>query len=137
MKLDSSAFVADSALIQALQGFAVPVTCDEDRLLFKQGEMPSGLYILRSGGATLTMTSPLGGVVTCTSAQPGSLLGLPALIGKRPYTLSAMVLKDSDVSFVTCQDFSQLMLTQPSLSLMVLRVLAAEVRSARSAISEF
>lgn len=136
MKLDPSAFVADSELIQALQGCAVPVACEEDRMLFNQGDMPAGLYILRSGGATLTMTSPLGGVVMCTSAQPDSLLGLPALIGKRPYTLSAMVLKGSDVYFVTREDFSELMLTQPSLSLMVLRVLAAEVRTARSAISE-
>jgi CRP-like cAMP-binding protein len=135
VNLDPSAFVADSELIGALQGFAVPVACDQDRMLFKQGDMPAGLYILHGGGATLTMTSPMGGVVIGTSAQPGSLLGLPALIGKLPYTLSAKALKGSEVSFVTREDFSQLMLTQPSLSLMVLRVLAAEVRSARNAIS--
>jgi CRP-like cAMP-binding protein len=136
VKLDPSAFVADSELIQALQGFCVPIACEEDRTLFRQGDMPTGLYILRKGNATLTMTSPLGDLLTCTAVQSGSLLGLPGLIGNRPYTLTAMGLKGSDVCFVTREDFSKLMLTQPSLSLMVLRVLAAEVRTARNAISE-
>ena len=136
MKLDPSAFVADSELIQALQGFSVPIACEEDRMLFRQGDLPTGLYILHKGSATLTMTSPLGGFLTRVSLQSGSLLGLPGLIGNRPYTMTGMVLKGSEVSFVTREDFSQLMLTQPSLSLMVLRVLAAEVRTARNAMSE-
>jgi CRP-like cAMP-binding protein len=137
MKLDPSAFVADSELIQALERYSVPVACEEERTLFRQGETPVGLYILRGGEAILTMTSPLGGVVISTSAHPGSLLGLPALIGNRPYTLTAVVPKRSEVHFVTREDFSHLMMSEPSLSLLVLRVLAAEVRSARNAISEY
>jgi hypothetical protein len=46
VKLDTLAFLADRDLIQVLEKHAVPVVCDEDRVLFNQGETPDGLYIL-------------------------------------------------------------------------------------------
>ena len=70
------------------------------------------------------------------SAAPGSLLGLPAVIGNLPYSLSATAKKRAVVSFIKREDFSRLMLTHPSISVGVLRVLAAEVRTARAALVE-
>ena len=67
----------------------------------------------------------------------GSLMGLPALIGNEPYTLTGTAQKGSEFGFVTREDFNSLMLTDPTLAVRVLRVLAAEVRTARHAISEF
>lgn len=136
MKLDSSAFIADRELIEALEKLSAPIVCEEDRILFKQGESPNGLFILRAGSATLTMQSPAGDEVMCVSTSAGSLLGLPGLIGNEPYTLTAKAVQGAELSFVTREEFSRLMLTEPSLSLRVLRVLAAEVRTARKAISE-
>ncbi len=57
MILDPSAFVADSELIQALEEQSTPISCDEDRVLFHQGDAPVGLFILKSGPVTLSMTS--------------------------------------------------------------------------------
>jgi CRP-like cAMP-binding protein len=68
-------------------------------------------------------------------AQPGSLLGLPGLVGNRPYSLSVFANAGSEVSFVSQQVFSELMLSEPGLSMMILRVLANEVRSARMAMT--
>ena len=69
--------------------------------------------------------------------HPGSLLGLPALIGNEPYTLTATAEENAELGFVRREDFNSLMLTDPSMAGRVLRVLAAEVRAARHAISEF
>ncbi len=137
MNLDSSAFIADRELIEALEKRAATVACEEDRILFRQGELPAGLFMLRAGRATLSMSSPTGEVVMCVPVSPGSVLGLPGLIGNQPYTLTAKAFKGAELNFVTREDFSQMMLTEPSLSLRVLRVLAAEVRTARHALSEF
>ena len=134
MNLDSSAFVADQELIQALRGRAAAVDCDEDRVLFQQGDAPAGLYILHAGEATLTMDSP-GDEVISFGAKPGSLLGLPGVVGNTAYSLSAVARKGSQVSFVSRDDFSTLMLSEPKLAMMILRVLANEVRSARLAIT--
>jgi len=137
VNLDSSAFVAEQELIDALERRCAAIVYAEDGVLFKQGESPAGLFILRRGKANLTMQSATGCVVMSVTAFPGSLLGLPALIGNEPYTLTATAYKGAELGFVTREDFSSIMLTDPTLAVRILRVLAAEVRTARHAISEF
>jgi CRP/FNR family transcriptional regulator len=137
VNFDSSSFIAEKELIAALEKRSSTVVCIEPRCLFAQGGRPAGLFILRSGSASLTMESPTGGNLMSITLHPGSLLGLPALIGNEPYTMTANAEKDAELGFVTREDFNSLMLTDPSLAVRVLRVLAAEVRTARHAISEF
>jgi len=136
MKMDATAFVAERELIEALKRHATRVDCEEDRLLFKQGDAPGGLYIFCGGEVSLTLTSLSGDVVMSLSVDAGSLLGLPGVIGNVPYSLSARAKKGSLVSFVKRDEFSRLMLTDPTISVGVLRVLAAEVRTARLALVE-
>jgi CRP-like cAMP-binding protein len=134
VKLDPSAFVADAELIQALEEQSSSILCGCDRILFRQGDVPTGLYILSRGEVTLTMSAPNGDELMSIQAIPGSLLGLPGLIGNEPYTLAAIARKDAELHFVSRDEFTNLMQTSPLLSLKVLQVLAAEVRSAREAI---
>lgn len=136
MKLDPSAFVADQELLDALEKRSTSVVCDQDRILFRQGDQPTGLYVLRSGSATLTMTSLTGEVILRTAVNAGALLGLPGFIGGQPYSLTAKAEKGAELGCVSHDDFADLMLRNPTLSIKVLSVLAAEVRSARSAISD-
>jgi CRP-like cAMP-binding protein len=135
MKLDPSAFVADQELIRALEKRATPISCGGDRILFKQGDEPKGIYILDQGEITLTMTAPTGEQVMSVQASAGSLLGLPGLISDEPYTLSAIARHGARLSFVNRDEFTSLMQSNPLLSLKILQVLAAEVRAARSALS--
>jgi CRP-like cAMP-binding protein len=135
MNLDSSAFVADRELIDVLLALAKAVDCDHDRALFQQGDDAIGLYILLDGEVTVTMNSPRGDELVSFAAKPGSLLGLPGVIGGTTYSLSAFAKKGAQVSFVARDDFATLMLSQPRLSMMILRVLANEVRTARMAIT--
>ena len=137
VNFDSSSFIAEKELIEALERRSSTLVCAESRRLFNQGGKPAGLYILRKGTACLTMESPTGGDLMSIKLHPGSLLGLPALIGNEPYTLTASADKDAELGFVTREDFNSLMMTDPSIAVRVLRVLAAEVRTARHAISEF
>jgi len=135
MNLDPTAFVADQELIRALRERATAVDCDQDPVLFHQGDAPVGLYVVHHGEVTISMDSPAGDEVISIAALPGSLLGLPGLLGNCPYSLSAVATKGAEVSFVSRDDFSSLMLSEPRFSMMILRVLANEVRSARLAIT--
>lgn len=137
LNIDSSSFIAEKELIEAFEKRSSTVVCKEQQRLFSQGADPTGLYILRSGKATLTMESPTGGTIILITLYPGSLLGLPALIGNEPYTLTATAEGGAELGFVTREDFNSLMLSDPTIAIRVLRVLAAEVRTARHAISEF
>jgi CRP-like cAMP-binding protein len=135
MKLDSSAFVADPELILALEKHSTAITCGEDRVLFNQGDHPQGLFIIDHGEITLTMDSPNGQNVMQIQAYAGSLLGLPGLIGDGAYTLSAIARNGAQLSFIPRDQFTGLMQADPRLSLKILQVLAAELRSARQALS--
>ncbi len=136
VKLDPTAFVAEPELLAALESHSASIQCNEERVLFLQGEAPAGVYILRSGSASLIMTAPTGEQIVDTPVLPGALLGLPGVIGNQPYTLTGIACKGAELGFVSTEDFSRLMLSDPALSLKVLRVLAAEVRAARGAINE-
>lgn len=135
MNLDSSAFVADQELIRALRERARVLECGVDQVLFRQGDEPTGLYILHSGEVIMTMESLAGDEVVSMRADPGSLLGLPGLVGNTGYSLSAWAKAGAEVSFVSREDFSSLMLSEPNLAMPILKVLAKEVRSARMAIT--
>ena len=134
MKLDPSAFVADPELIKALEKHSTQISCDSDHVLFNQGDHPKGLFILDKGEITITMASPTGEQLMSIEAHAGSLLGLPGLIGNEPYTLTATARSGAKLGFITRDDFTALMQSDPLMSLKVLQVLAAEVRSARQAI---
>jgi CRP-like cAMP-binding protein len=136
MKLDPNAFLADPELLDGLQRKGKPLSCREKQVLFRQGDPAIGLYILNSGEAELTMDSEQGTQVMAIPAAPGSLLGLPGLIGSEPYSLTAVALPGAQLSFISRDDFLNIMKTDLVLSLKVLQVLAAEVRSARIALRD-
>lgn len=135
MDLDTSSFVADPELIAALDKRATRIACGPNQCLFRQGELPLGLFIVhKEGDAELTMESSPGEIVLRAPAHANSLLGLPGLIGGEPYTLSATARKGANIGFVQRIYFFALMQSQPLLSVKILQVLAAEVRSARQAL---
>jgi CRP-like cAMP-binding protein len=131
-----NSFIADCTLIQALETRSAAKSCSRGAVLFTQGEIPTGLYIIRSGKASLLMKAENGVEVAHFTVGAGSILGLPAVVAKEPYTLSAMANEGSDISFVEREAFERLIQEQPSLFPKVLEVLAAEVRSARIALTE-
>jgi CRP-like cAMP-binding protein len=135
VKLDPSAFIAAPELIQALEKRSTAISCGSDRVLFKQGDVPVGLYILHEGVTTLSMASPKGEQLMQILAPAGSLLGLPGLIGNEPYTLTAVARDGARLAFVSRDEFTALMQSDARLALKILEVLAAEVRSARHALS--
>jgi CRP-like cAMP-binding protein len=135
VQLDPTAFLADSALIHALSEHATPIVCETDRVLFQQDDPAVGLYILQEGEATISMTSIQGQAVLSVEAREGSLLGLPGLISNQPYSLTAVAHAGARVSFLGRAEFTALMESNPTLAFKILQVLAAEVRSARNALS--
>jgi CRP-like cAMP-binding protein len=134
VQLDPTAFLADPELIRALSEHATPIVCDTDRILFQQDDPAVGLYILQEGEATLNMTSIQGQPILSVKARDGSLLGLPGLISNQPYSLTAIAHAGARVSFLARAEFTALMESNPPLAFKILQVLAAEVRSARSAL---
>lgn len=130
----SAAFVADPELVAALETQATPVAVVPGHALFREGDAPAGVYLVKGGEVTLK-TRHDGDVVLRLRAGAGSLLGVPAVVGAKPYSLTAEVERGAEVSMLSCEDFLHLMRTDPCLSFHVLRVLSEEVRFAREALA--
>jgi len=130
----SNSFVADPELIEELEKIARPVSIGSNHILFHQGDAPTGVYLLRKGTARLTSRSD-GADIFNVKVGAGSLLGLPAVIGMKPYSLTAEALEGAELSAVSCDDFVGLIQKEPSLPFRLLQVLAAEVRFARESLA--
>jgi CRP-like cAMP-binding protein len=135
MTQTSTAFVADPELLAELVKHARPIDLGSNRVLFRHGEVPIGVYLVRKGEARLTSASD-GDEGISVRAGAGSLLGVPAVIGAKPYSLTAEAMPGAELSLLTSEYFVHLMHTEPGLAFRVLQVLAEEVRFAREAFAQ-
>lgn len=123
----------DRDLIDGLVQHSTSVDCERECVLFRQGDSAEGIYIVRSGEVALTMTSVTGETCLRLTAGPGSVLGLPAVISSKPYSLTAVASAGSQVAFVSSDSFHQLMAIESDLSFCVLQLLATETYRTRNA----
>jgi CRP-like cAMP-binding protein len=134
VQLDSTAFVTYPELVLAFLKLADALPCEPDCVLFRQGDVPTGLYILHEGQATLSTNSFGGEFAISLQTTAGSLLGLPSVIGREPHQLTAIAHRGSRLSFINSDDFASLIQSDPLLSRKILQVLAEEVQFTRRAV---
>ena len=128
-------FKVDSELETKLLGKARNISRQAGALLFNQGDAVTGIYILSKGRARLTLHSADGKIHLEEIVGRGGLLGLPAAISGTPYSLTAEVLSDSELAFVTREALISLMQHDVSLSLKLVELLSQEVRAMRNVIA--
>jgi len=127
-----------SAMQSELQTLLASASRKEVRppaILFVQGDEPLGVYVVCSGKVRLFIRNPVTGVITFDrTVEPGNMLGLPAVFGDKPYSMSAEVLEKSEVAFIPRPRFLELMQSDGQLCMRCLQLLSDEVRVARQAI---
>jgi len=131
-----AAFPSDPTLFEALGRHARRIRCEEDRVLFSQGDEPIGLFLVRSGTVHAVVHSDNGKAAAVFSANPGAVLCLPAVVSQKPCSLSALARQGSDIAFLSKDDFDDLLREEPGLLIAALRVLASEVHAAREALAD-
>ena len=126
---------ASPEFLSAFNKRAVQVSCNDDEVLFRIGELGTGVYLVRSGqvGLILPVSSTDG---IGFRAETGSLIGLPAAFSNEPYSMTAIAWKGSEIAVMSRDRFCDLIASDHALSLDVLKILAAETRAARIAIVE-
>jgi CRP-like cAMP-binding protein len=122
--------VADCELAAAIEARSTLLRIETRRILFRQGQEPNRLFLLSAGEIVLTTKQPNGSTLGFR-AVPGSLIGLSAVAGNQPYSVTATVARNSELYAISISTFRELVGRNPRLSFRVLEILAAEVRSAR------
>lgn len=74
-------------------------------VLFMEGQPPEGLFVVCSGKAKLTTSSPQGRLLIVRIANQGEVLGLSAVMSNAAYDITAETLGPTQVNFLPRPDF--------------------------------
>jgi CRP/FNR family cyclic AMP-dependent transcriptional regulator len=78
-------------------------------LLFFEGELPGGVYVLCEGRAKVFITSAEGKTLVLRIAQPGEVLGMNATLSGGAYAATVETLERCRVDFITRADVLKLL----------------------------
>jgi CRP/FNR family transcriptional regulator len=97
-------------------------------LIFNEGDVCAGLYVVQSGNVRIFKSSVGGREQVLSIDGPGSSIAeLPVFDGGN-YPASAQAITDSTLLFFSCQDFQSLCVQHPEVALRVLRVVGGRLR---------
>lgn len=95
-------------------------------VLFKRGQSPFGMFLVLSGTVTLDFgvdgANPLNGAY-----GPGALVGLPASLTGRTYSMTATVTDDAELGFLSIEELKSLLKERPQLCRQLLDILGAKI----------
>jgi CRP/FNR family transcriptional regulator len=77
----------------------------EGALIFVEGQVPRGVYVLCQGRAKLMSTNRDGKTFIMKIAEPGEILGLHAVVNGGPHELAVETLQPSQLAFIDRHDF--------------------------------
>jgi CRP/FNR family transcriptional regulator len=104
--------------------------------LFVEGEACSGFYVVVTGRVRIFKTSPNGReYVLAIETAGNSLAELPVFDGG-PYPASAAALEDSQLIFISRDDFRTFCLVHPAVALQVIQVVGTRLRRLVAIIEE-
>ena len=97
------------------------------RVLFAEGEAARGVYILRSGKATVSISSSEGRVVILRTAKAGAVLGLSSVLRNASYDTTVKTLEPCRTDFISRADLRELMGKSPAATHAISELLSREL----------
>jgi len=97
------------------------------KVLFVEGEPARGVYILRTGRATASISSSEGKVVTLRIAQPGDVLGLNSVLRKASYNTTVTTIEPCRLDFIPRKGLIELIETSQPAAQAISQILSREV----------
>ena len=116
--------------LKLLTGASHLTTFPGGALLFVEGQIPRGAYVLCSGKAKLSTTSRDGKVLILKIAEAGEVLGLSAVISGTPFQLTAETAGPCQVNFIEREALLQRIEKNGELGLHASQALSREFQSA-------
>ena len=96
-------------------------------VLFAEGEPARGVYILRTGRATVSISSSEGRIVMLRMAQPGDVLGLNSVLRNCSYDTTVKTLASCRTDFISRVELLELMQQSHAGAQVILKLLSREL----------
>ena len=101
--------------------------------LFRRGEPVTGIFLILQGVVRLGLDGNPASF-PWREVGPGSVVGLPAALSDSRYSLTAEILDDCRLSFLSRQSLLDLLRQKPELCFQVMSILAEELTQTRTAL---
>jgi CRP-like cAMP-binding protein len=95
-------------------------------VLFRRGQAPFGMFLVITGAVRLDFGVDVSNALNSIYG-PGALVGLPATITGRNYSMTATVTDDAELGFLSCKTVKSLLREQPEICQQLLRILSAKI----------
>ena len=99
-------------------------------VLYAEGEIPRGVYILCSGEVRLSTGSENGNAAILRTAKSGDILGLSNTMSREPHRVRAETLSACQIGFIPRLQFLQFIRAHPDASLRIAEHLSMELHDA-------
>lgn len=99
-------------------------------LLFIEGQLPRGVFILCQGKAKLSTSSRDGKTIILKIAEAGEVLGLSATVSGRPYEVSVEMMEPAQANFISRDQFLSFLAEHGDAALRVAQQLSENYHSA-------
>src|ERR1700686_872747 len=93
------------AALQTFENIKFATAYPQGAVLFVEGQMPRGIFVVCKGSVKLSINSPSGRTMIVKLAEPGEVLGLSATISGKPYEVTAETIDPCQINFVKRDDF--------------------------------
>ncbi|MFI5110263.1 MAG: Crp/Fnr family transcriptional regulator [Terriglobales bacterium] len=116
--------------LEAFEKIKFPSALPRASVLFVEGQMPRGLYLLCRGRVKLSVSSSDGKTMILKIAEPGEVLGMHAVVSNQPYELTAETVQPCQVVFIKREDFQKFLEEHGSACLQAARHLSDNCHNA-------
>jgi len=118
-----------TGLIGELESIGQPVSFGRGDCVLREGESGTGIYILRSGDARVSMATHGGKTRELRKLEPGSFVGLSSTLSCDHCCYTVEATATAEFTFVPAETAQELLRSRPDLCLQVIQLLGKEMTS--------
>jgi CRP/FNR family transcriptional regulator, cyclic AMP receptor protein len=118
-----------AALIDIMEKEAITTTYPTGAVLFAEGQVPRGVFIVRRGRVKLSISGGDGRTLILRMVDVGCPMGVAAVVSGRQYEATAETQEPSEISFLRQSDLLRLMRVHGELALWVTQHISADYAS--------
>jgi CRP/FNR family transcriptional regulator, cyclic AMP receptor protein len=114
--------------LELLESLGVSTACPKGTILFAEGQSPRRVFVLCAGYVKLSVTSETGNRFCLGIAEPGAVLGLSAVIPRKPHELTAETAEPCQLRIINSDRLLGLLRNDSALGLAAVQYLSDDVQ---------